>query len=155
MDKRRWVRISTENSRGMVMKKLIDSCILIDHFNGVSAATSYLKKHKNDACISIITKAEVLIGFEDETTFHQAQQVLSYFHLIELDQTIIDLVIQLRREQIRKKLNKLPHQKSLQWKLPDAIQAAIALHYNLKLVTHNTKDFDLTQHPFVEVPYTV
>jgi hypothetical protein len=40
-----------------------------------------------------------LIGFEDETTFHQAQQVLSYFHLIELDQTIIDLVIQLRREQ--------------------------------------------------------
>ncbi|WP_228021087.1 type II toxin-antitoxin system VapC family toxin [Microcystis sp. LEGE 08355] len=96
-----------------------------------------------------------MIGFEDETTFHQAQQVLSYFHLIELDKTIIDLVIQLRREQIRKKLNKLPHQKSIKWKLPDAIQAAIALHYNLKLVTHNTKDFDLTQHPFVEVPYTV
>jgi hypothetical protein len=85
------------------------------------APTSHPKKHKNDARISIITKAEVLIGFEDETTFHQAQQVLSYFHLIELDQTIIDLVIQLCCESNQKKLNKFPHQKIIQWKLPDAI----------------------------------
>ena len=137
------------------MKKLIDSCILIDHFNGVSEATTYLKTYKDDSCISVITKAEVLIGFDDETAFNQAQQVLAYFHLIELDQTIIDLVIQLRREQVKKKLKKQPDEKIIQWKLPDAIQAAIALHHNLNFITRNTKDFDLTQHPFIEIPYTL
>ncbi|CCH94683.1 PilT protein domain protein (fragment) [Microcystis aeruginosa PCC 9432] len=39
--------------------------------------------------------------------------------------------------------------------MPDAIQAAIALYYNLKLVTRNTQDFDLNQHPFIEIPYTI
>ena len=134
------------------MKRLLDSCILIDHFNGLTQATNYLKTHQSNCCISVITKAEVLIGFEDDATFHEAEQVLSYFQLIELNQTIIDFVIQLRWEQIKKKLNKQPHEKVIQWKLPDAIQAAIALHYNLKLVTHNTKDFDLNQHPFIEIP---
>nr|NCR26806.1 type II toxin-antitoxin system VapC family toxin [Microcystis aeruginosa LE13-04] len=33
--------------------------------------------------------------------------------------------------------------------------AAVALYYNLKLVTRNTQDFDLNQHPFIEIPYTV
>ncbi len=134
------------------MKRLLDSCILIDHFNCILRATNYIKTHKDNCCISVITKAEVLIGFDDERQFHQAEQVLSYFQLIELNQTIIDFVIQLRWEQIKKKLNKQPHEKVIQWKLPDAIQAAIALHYNLKLVTHNTKDFDLNQHPFIEIP---
>ncbi|MGK7955775.1 MAG: PIN domain-containing protein [Crocosphaera sp.] len=114
------------------MKRLLDSCILIDHFNGLTQATNYLKTHQSNCCISVITKAEVLIGFEDDATFHEAEQVLSYFQLIELNQTIIDLVIQLRRKQIKRKINKQPNEKVIQWKLPDAIQAAIALHYNLK-----------------------
>ncbi|MEA5536943.1 PIN domain-containing protein [Crocosphaera sp. XPORK-15E] len=137
------------------MKRLLDSCILIDHFNGITQATTYLKTYKDNCCISVITKAEVLIGFDQETAFYQAEQVLSYFQLIELDKTITDFVIQLRREQIKKKLNKEPNEKVIQWKLPDAIQAAIALHYNLKLVTHNTKDFDIRQHSFIEIPYTL
>ncbi len=137
------------------MNRLLDSCILIDHFNGISQATNYIKTYKNNCCISVITKAEVLIGFEDNTAFHQAEQVLSYFKLIELDQNIINLVIQLRREQIKKKIQKQPNQKVIQWKLPDAIQAAIAITYNLKLVTYNTKDFNLREHPFIEIPYTI
>lgn len=64
----------------MVIKKLLDSCILIDHFNGIPQATIYLKTYK---------------------------------------------------------------------------QAAMAIHYNLKLVTHNTKDFNSNEHPFVEIPYTL
>jgi predicted nucleic acid-binding protein len=39
------------------------------------------------------------------------------------------------------------------WKLPDAFQAALALHHHLKLCTRNTKDFDPKKHSFVEVPY--
>ncbi len=137
------------------MKRLLDSCILIDHFDGIQRATNYLKTYKDECCISVITKAEVLIGFDSEIAFHQASQVLNYFPLIELDETITNFVIQIRRQQIKKKATKEPNEKVRQWKLPDAIQAAIAIHYSLKLVTHNTKDFDINEHPFVEITYTL
>ncbi len=137
------------------MKRLLDSCILIDHFNAIPQATTYLKTHQDEGCISVITRAEVLIGFDDDNSFKQAEQLLNYFQLIELDKTITDFVIELRREQIKKKATKQPNEKVIQWKLPDAIQAAIALHYNLKFVTRNTKDFDLNQHPFIEITYTL
>jgi predicted nucleic acid-binding protein len=137
------------------MKRLIDSCILIDHFNGIAQATVYLKAHRDESYISIITKAEVLIGFDDDNSFEKAGELLSHFPLIDLDVNITDLVIQIRREQIKKKATKQPNKKVIQWKLPDAIQAAIALYYNLKLVTRNSQDFDLNQHPFIEIPYTI
>jgi predicted nucleic acid-binding protein len=139
----------------MVMKLLLDSCILIDHFNAIPQATAYLKAHRDEGCISVITKAEVLIGFDDAHSFKKAELLLSYFQLIELDKTITDLVIELRREQIKKKTTKQPYEKVIQWKLPDAIQAAIAIYYNLKFVTRNTNDFDLNQHPFIEIPYVL
>lgn len=139
----------------MVMKRLLDSCILIDHFNAIPQATAYLKAHPNECAISVITRAEVLIGFDDDNSFQEAEQLLNHFQLIELDKTITDLTITLRREQIKKKATKQPNEKVIQWKLPDAIQAAIAIHYNLKFVTRNTKDFDLNQHPFIEIPYTL
>ena len=69
-------RISAKNPRRMVMNRLLDSCILIDHFRGFPQATDYLKKYKDNSYISVITRAEVLIGFEEE-----AKQVLSYFQL--------------------------------------------------------------------------
>ena len=39
------------------------------------------------------------------------------------------------------------------WKLPDALQAALAQQHGLRLATRNTKDFDPAQHAFVVVPY--
>ncbi|HAC64575.1 MAG TPA: PIN domain nuclease [Cyanothece sp. UBA12306] len=109
------------------MKRLLDSCILIDHFDGIRRATTYLKNHKDECCISVITKAEVLIGFDSEIAFHQGSQVLNYFPLIELDETITNLVIQIRRQQIKKKATKEPNEKVRQWKLPDAIQLEFRL----------------------------
>lgn len=137
------------------MKFLLDSCILIDHFNNINEATLYLKNNKDDCCISVITKAEVLIGFDHDESFNKAKNLLDVFPLIELNQNIIDDVIQLRREQIKKKLTKEKEQKVIQWKLPDAIQAAITIKYQLKLVTTNTKDFNMNQHNFVHIPYTI
>ncbi|MFB2807094.1 MULTISPECIES: hypothetical protein [Microcystis] len=95
------------------------------------------------------------MGFDDDNSFDKAGELLNHFPLIDLDINITDLVIQIRREQIKKKATKQPNKKVIQWKLPDAIQAAIALYYNLKLVTRNTQDFDLNQHPFIEIPYTI
>jgi predicted nucleic acid-binding protein len=43
---------------------LIDSVIMIDHFNGVPAATEYLLRMQGKLAISVITFAEVLTGFE-------------------------------------------------------------------------------------------
>lgn len=40
------------------------------------------------------------------------------------------------------------------WKLPDAFQAALALHHKIKLTTRNTNDFDPKRYDFVEIPYT-
>jgi predicted nucleic acid-binding protein len=135
------------------MDKLLDSCILIDHFNDVTNATEYIRQYKKDCCISVITKAEVLIGFDNEVNFNNAKRLLTQFPLIELNEAVTNLVIQLRRQQIKQKKTKQPDEKIIQWKLPDTIQAATAIYYNLKLVTTNTKDFDLTQHPFIEIPY--
>jgi len=42
---------------------LLDSVILIDHFNGVEAATTFLRECRSDAAISAITRAEVMTGF--------------------------------------------------------------------------------------------
>jgi predicted nucleic acid-binding protein len=39
------------------------------------------------------------------------------------------------------------------WKLPDALQAALAQHHQLKLVTRNTKDFPVGKYDFVITPY--
>jgi len=43
---------------------LVDSVIMIDHFNGMPAATEYLSDMQGKLAISIITRAEVLTGFE-------------------------------------------------------------------------------------------
>ena len=43
---------------------LLDSVILIDHFNGVAQATDYLSRWRKVAAISVITRAEVLTGFD-------------------------------------------------------------------------------------------
>jgi predicted nucleic acid-binding protein len=46
------------------VKWLLDSVILIDHFNGVDMATDYLSSIRVDATISVITRAEVLTGYD-------------------------------------------------------------------------------------------
>lgn len=119
---------------------LLDSVILIDHFNGVEAATSFLREHRSDAAISAITRAEVLTGF-DEAQSALPARLLDTFVCLPLDQTTADLAARLRREH--------------RWKLPDAIQAAVAQHHGLKLVTRNIKDFPAGVFDFVLTPYSL
>ncbi|HEX9278436.1 MAG TPA: PIN domain-containing protein [Casimicrobiaceae bacterium] len=122
------------------MKLLLDSVILIDHFNGIAAATSYLSAHHPDAAVSVITRAEVLTGF-DQRAIGKVAQFLNCFPTLGIDQTIADLAAALRRNH--------------GWKLPDAFQAAIAQHHGLKLVTRNRRDFPPQRHRFVVIPYGV
>lgn len=123
---------------GINMEYLLDSVILIDHFNNIPEASAFLQGNKKSSAISVITRAEVLTGFSSE---HRplAAKFLDYFVTLNIDKEIADLTADLRYQ--------------YRWKLPDALQAALAQHHQLKLVTRNTKDFPLNKYAFVITPY--
>lgn len=108
------------------MRYLLDSVILIDHFNNVEAATAFLAEHGSECAISVITRAEVLAGFTLRTE-SLARELLDVFPHLPITSEIADLAASLRRSE--------------HWKLPDALQAAVAVQHELVLVTRNTRDF--------------
>jgi predicted nucleic acid-binding protein len=117
---------------------LLDSVILIDHFNGIELATSYIRRIALEARVSAITRAEVLVGFEPADA-DRARQLLDGFLTIVIDVKIADLAAELRR--------------TIRWRLPDALQAAVCIHHGLRLATRNVKDFSPDRFDFVVVPY--
>ncbi|MFZ5593152.1 MAG: PIN domain-containing protein [Pseudomonadota bacterium] len=122
------------------VKLLLDSVIIVDHFNGISPATEYLSVTRGQVAISVITRAEVLAGF-DEVSGKLALRLLDALPTLDIGKAIADRAAQLRRDH--------------RWKLPDAFQAALAQHYGMSLVTRNTKDFPPQSYSFVVVPYTM
>lgn len=123
-----------------MLETLLDSVILIDHFNGVRKATDFVSMlDPNRVAISVITRAEILVGFEAGDEQEKVKFLLDQYALLIIDRDIADRAAELRRE--------------FGWKLPDAFQAALAIHYSLKLATRNTKDFKPRRHTFVEIPY--
>ena len=124
-----------------MIQRLIDSVILIDHLNGKENATSFiLGLDPQQTAISVITRAEILTGIdEDQNT--KVIQLLDQYHLLVIDKPIADLAAKLRREN--------------GWKLPDAFQAALAKYHKVKLTTRNSKDFQPDKHDFVEIPYSL
>jgi predicted nucleic acid-binding protein len=105
---------------------LVDSAIMIDHFNGIPAATEYLLQMQGKLAISVITRAEVLTGFEGKER-RLARRLLDRFPTLIIDRTIADLAATLRRRN--------------RWKIPDALQAALAKQHKLKFATRDTDDF--------------
>jgi predicted nucleic acid-binding protein len=125
---------------GSMLETLLDSVILIDHFNGRSKATHFISRlDPNRVAISVITRAEILVGFEAGEEQEKVKFLLDQYTLLTIDRRIADRAAELRRE--------------FGWKLPDAFQAALALHHRLKFAARNTKDFNPRKHAFVEVPY--
>ena len=120
------------------MSHLLDSVVLIDHCNGIVAATHYIERHARDLAVSAITRAEVLAGFLD-TDVPLGVALLDSFRFLPMDAEIADEAARIRRQ--------------TRLRLPDAIQAAFATRHDLKLVTRNTKDFPVSKFPFVVVPY--
>ena len=122
------------------MRWLLDSVILIDHFNGIDSATRFIDEESMEIALSPVTRAEVLTGFNDD--HHPlATELLDQFPTLAITATEADLAARLRRSE--------------GWRLPDALQAAVARHNVLDLVTRNTKDFPPHRYEFVTVPYTI
>ena len=122
------------------MNILLDTVILIDHFNGIEKATDFIKKNSPNIVLSVVTRAEVLVGFNPEIPI-PVIKLLDRFPLLGIDREIADLAAQLRQK--------------YRWKLPDAFQAALAKQHDCRLATRNTKDFDPERYDFVIVPYQI
>ncbi len=122
------------------VKYLLDSVIVIDHLNGIAPATAFLADHASACAASVITRAEVLAGFDDADA-PLARDLLDLFPALPITADTADLAARLRRR--------------LHLKLPDALQAALAVGHELTLVTRNTRDFRSGPDLQVEVPYTV
>lgn len=118
---------------------LIDSVIVIDHLSGSKRATEYLRSVQAESAVSVITRAEVLVGYESSASAGPARALLDRFPTLGLDRDVADLCVELRRQH--------------GWKLPDAFQAAAARYHGLALVTRNVRDFPPDRHEFVVVPY--
>ena len=124
-----------------MIERLLDSVIIIDHMNGIQAATQFvLGLDPGKTAISVITRAEILVGIAESDEKLVKAFLDQYCHLI-IDKAVADLAASLRR--------------TYHWKLPDAFQAAISISNKIKLTTRNTKDFDPGRHDFVEIPYAV
>src|SRR5262245_6437375 len=86
------------------------------------------------------TRAEVLTGFEGKER-QLARRLLDRFPTLIIDLGIADLAATLRRQN--------------RWKMPDALQAAVAKNHKLKFATRDTDDFPPRRYRFVTVPYTI
>ena len=122
------------------MSVLLDSVILIDHLNGIEAATAFLQANGASAAISSVTRAEVLAGCS-ALEAPRVAALLDRFRVLPMDAPVSDEAARVRRE--------------TGLKLPDAIQAAFALRHDLRLATRNLKDFRPARFPFVFAPYGV
>lgn len=122
------------------MNYLLDSVIIIDHLNDISKATNWLRTNHKNSFISVITRAEILVGFNNEESTI-IKKFLDQFKVLPIMQEDADLAAELRRA------NK--------WKLPDALQAAIAINHKLILATRNSKDFSPQHHAYVAIPYAL
>lgn len=120
---------------------LLDSVILIDLLNGIEEAQTYVQSVRREAVLSVITRAEVLVGTTAPENERAARRLLDRFPCFPLTVETADRAARLRRQH--------------GWHLPDAFQAAVAQEHDLQLATRNTKDFDPDTYEFIRVPYRI
>jgi predicted nucleic acid-binding protein len=121
--------------------RLLDSVILIDHLNDIPVATRFISGlDPRKTAISVITRAEILVGIPEENE-GLVKALLDQYQTLTIDKPTADQAARLRRK--------------YRWKLPDAFQASLAIRGGMKLTTRNTRDFDPEKFEFIEVPYTL
>ena len=76
-----WSNKSGFVANGFLMKILLGSVILIDHFNSHRAATAYLNLVQSETAASVVTRAEVLTGISP-AEMPQALSVVDLFTLL-------------------------------------------------------------------------
>lgn len=107
---------------------LVDSNVIIYHFNNITKATEFLNANRGNMAISTITVAEILSFSPSELALKMAEQFLTEnFKWIDVSREIIFKTAEIRRQR--------------KTKTPDAIIGATALIYHLTLASRNERDF--------------
>ena len=120
---------------------LLDTDLLIDFLRGHRQAVAFLEEETRPMGVSVLTMAELHAGVRDGEEREQLTELLSIFNQIPVDpETAADGGL-LRRD----------FGPSHGTGLIDAILAATALKYGLRLVTLNDKHYPML--PDVVVPY--
>lgn len=109
------------------MRALFDSNILIDYLRGIPQARDELA-HRPNACISLLTWIEVMVGVRDPADVAPTRDFLARFTLIQPDMKIAALAVQLRQTWRR-------------LRLPDALIWASARAHGMPLVTRDVGDY--------------
>lgn len=131
---------SGKNGIKLPAKFLLDSTVIIDHLNGIEAATDWLLKlNPGEAVLSVITRAEVLVKAGNEWEYVSA--FLDEYECLSIGPDEADLAAGLRSHH--------------RIKLPDAFQAVLARDRELVLVTRDTEDFKNIQELEVKIPYKI
>lgn len=107
---------------------LVDSNVIIYHFNNMAKATEFLNANRGNMAISTMTVAEVLSFAPSELALKMAEKFLiENFKWLDINREIIFKTAQIRRQR--------------KIKTPDAIIGATALIYHLTLASRNESDF--------------
>ena len=123
----------------MRLRYLLDSTLVIDHFNHAPAATAFLLDHVEESAISVVTLAEVLTR-PAGPGHNLGLDFLGRLPVIPIEEPDARLAAEYRQQH--------------RLKLPDAFQAALAVRHGLHLVTRNSRDFDPKKFSFV-TPYKI
>jgi predicted nucleic acid-binding protein len=121
------------------VKALIDSDVLIDYLQGVSAASEEMARYR-EVRYSIISWMEVMCGAETVEEAEAAKILFDSMSRVELSPEVAARAVDER--------------KRLGLKLPDAIILASADCEGCILVTRNSKDFSESD-PRIRFPYTL
>lgn len=121
------------------MTALFDTDVIIDLLSNLDVAWEEHDRYSAVA-ISRITWIEAQVGARTETDRQQRAQFLAAFQLVELDASVANLALLIRRQH--------------RLKLPDAIIWASARHADALLVTRNSKDFP-KEETSVRFPYKI
>jgi predicted nucleic acid-binding protein len=127
-----------------MMKKLIDTNILIGYLRGLPQAVAFLQQTlANSECyVSSITIAEIYAGVRDGREKKTLLAFLQLFSCLDIDNSIAQQGGLYCRE----------YRKSHGVGLADAIIAATAQSISARLITLNTKHFPMIKN--IHVPYT-
>jgi predicted nucleic acid-binding protein len=122
-----------------LLRAVFDTNILIDLLNGHEEANNEIGRYSWLA-ISRISWIEVLTGARNSEDQKRVENLLRYFEMIELDESVAREAISLRQQH--------------RLRLPDAIIWAAAKLKDSLLVTRDSRDFPVGD-PGIRVPYQI
>lgn len=111
---------------------LCDTNIIIEFYkNNASIITELKAIGQSNLAISVVSSGELIYGAINKRELIQILKDLSHLHVLEIDSPICKGFLNLMEKY------SLSHNLTL----PDALIAATAIHYDIKLYTLNQKDF--------------